>query len=273
MEKKEAVKVDLGEHCIIIDDRMYEVDKALYKKISQKLESSVKPQKVKVRVFSHRKWSKSEINLLGTEKDGAVAKKIGVSTSSVASKRRELGVKPFRSLKRRPQRVWSKEELSLLGKISDTELAEKINVSITTIGNKRRELGIEKFSKPERDWTESEVTLLGTLPDNEVAKKLGIPNHIVYFKRKSLNIQAFNRTTHEDEAPRVIPELNSEEKHLAEELYGIYESSKTIVKAVAKLKTFVKKSKKQDLTKSAEYLLAKHDNFALERCLTLVGLV
>jgi len=273
MKENETAIAGSGDHCIIIDDQLYEVDKTLLEKISRKLESSVKPQKVKVRVFNHRKWSQSEVDLLGKEKDENVAGKIGISTSAVASKRRELGVPPFRSSKKRPQRKWSERELSLLGKVSDTELAEKLNVSITTIGNKRRELGIQKFSKPEREWSDSEVKLLGTLPDNEVAKKLNIPNHIVYFKRKSLNIQAFNRTPHEDETPRVAPNLDNFETKLAEEIYSIYETSKTIVKAVDKLKNFVKKQEKPQLEKAAEYLVARHDNFALERCLILVGVI
>jgi len=273
MKKKEAAMAGSGDHCIIIDDQLYEVDKSLLKKISKKLNSSVEPKKVKVRVFNHRKWSPSELSLLGKEKDQNVAEKVGVSTSAVASKRRELGIPPFRSSKKRPPRVWTKQEISELGKVSDTVLAAKLNVSITTIGNKRRELGVEKFTKLERDWSKAELKILGTLPDNEVAKKLKIPNHIVYFKRKSLNIQAFNRTPHEDEAPRVAPKLNEVEESLAEEIYGIYENSKSIVKAVAKLKLFVKKRDKTQLKKSASYLAAKYDNFALERCLTLVSLI
>lgn len=273
MKKKEAAMAGSSEHCIIIDDQMYEVDKSLLKQISKKLESSSKPQKVKVRVFNNRAWSQSEISLLGKEKDQSVAEKIGISTSAAASKRRELGIPAYRSPKKRPQRDWKSSELKLLGKVSDTELAEKLNVSVTTIGNKRRELGIKKFSKPDRNWTKAEIKLLGTLPDNEVAKKLNIPNHIVYFKRKELKINAFNRAPHEDETPRIAPKLNKAEKDLAAEIFAIYENSKSIVKAVAKLKTFVKKEDPSKLRKSAEFLVASHDNFALERCLTLVGLI
>ena len=262
-----------GSHRVIIDDRMYEVDLELLKVLSKKLEAVAKPERVKVRIFKGRNWSKEEIALLGTDKDETVAKKVGISTSAVAAKRRELNVAPFRSPGNPSQRKWTEEELALLGKESDSEIAHKLNISITSVGNKRRSLGIGRYTKPEREWTQEELALLGTIPDKNIAKQLGLPNHVVYFKRKSLKITAFNRIPWDEELPRDMPRLNSLERQLAEEMYEIYDKSKTLVKAVAKLKTFVKRKDPEKIKRVGSYLIVKHsDNFPLERCLTLVGI-
>lgn len=260
-------------HSVIIDDQLYEVDVALLRTITEKLEAVSKPRKVKVRVFTGRQWSESELALLGKDKDDVVARKVGVSTSAVAAKRRELYIPPFRPPGNPSQRVWSDEELSLLGNASDSDIAARLKVSITTVGNKRRALGISRYSKPERDWSAEEIALLGTVPDKILAKQLGLPNHLVYFKRKSLNITAFNRTVHEDEGPREVPVISKEEEALASQIYDIYDQAKTIIKAVAKIKKETKRQDPKALKNAGAYLAAKYqDNFPLERCLTLVGI-
>ena len=260
-------------HCVIIDDQLYEVDVKLLKSITKKLEAVSKPRRVKVRVFTGRQWTTNEIKILGTDKDEVIAARVGVSTSAVAAKRRELSIPPFRSPGNPSQRNWSEEELSLLGKCSDSELAEKLNISITTVGNKRRALGISRYSKPDRDWSEEELSLLGNVPDRVLAKQLGVLNHTVYFKRKSLNITAFNRTVHEDEKPREAPELKKSEEKMAGQIYDLYDEAKSIVQAVAKIKKFSKKQDPDQLKKVGAYLAAKYqDNFPLERCLNLVGI-
>ena len=260
-------------HCVIIDDQLYEVDVELLKVITKKLEAVTKPRKVKVRVFTGRQWTDKEIELLGKFKDDVVATKVGVSTSAVAAKRRELSVPPFRSPGNPTQRNWSDKELALLGEASDSEIAEKIKVSITTVGNKRRALGISRYTKPERIWSSEEISLLGTVPDRTLANQLGLPNHLVYFKRKSLKITAFNRSVYEDEAPRKAPVLNKTEKGLALEVYEIYQNAKTILKAVARIKKLIRRHDQEELKKIGAYLAAKYqDNFPLERCLTLAGI-
>ncbi|MCM8540777.1 MAG: hypothetical protein NE328_10925 [Lentisphaeraceae bacterium] len=260
-------------HCVIIDDRLYEVDVELLEKITKKLEAVTKPRRVKVRIFAGRHWSAKEVKLLGTDKDDVVAAKVGVSTSAVAAKRRELSIPPFRSPGNPSQRNWTEDEMAMLGKCTDSELASKLKISITTVGNKRRALGIRRYSKPDRLWTEEEIGLLGNIPDRILAKQLGVANHTVYFKRKSLGITAFNRTVHEDEKPREAPELNKSEKLLATQIYNIYLEAKTIVQAVARIKKFSKSQDSEKLKKVGSYLAAEYqDNFPFERCLTLVGI-
>ena len=140
-----------------------------------------------------RRWTKKEIALLGTLTDVAVARKLGISSQLIYTKRRELGI-PARPRKS-PVRTWTGEEIALLGTVPGVAVAEKLGVTRTEIFRKRKELGIPLGQAPKsrRQWAPDEQALLGTMPDSELAAKLGITTAEVTWKRTILRIPRFRR--------------------------------------------------------------------------------
>ena len=131
---------------------------------------------------SRRKWTEEELALVGTDRDKAVAKALGLPAKVVQSKRESLGISLL------AQR-WKEHEIALLGTAPDSELARTLGKPASVIWRKREQLGIPAFElKP---WTEAEIALLGTASDPEVARQLGRLAHVVQAKRERLGIPAF----------------------------------------------------------------------------------
>ncbi len=80
-----------------------------------------------------------EINLLGTESDIAIAKKIGRSRKAVETARLSRGIKSHRE--RQVEERWKKWD-KFLGKIPDTHLAKRVKCSGFAVILRRRKLGI-----------------------------------------------------------------------------------------------------------------------------------
>lgn len=134
-------------------------------------------------------WSRAELDLLGTDSDNKIAKQLGVSSSAVTWKRKELGIAAFHKVKKVR---WSKSRLALLGVMKDQDLAFKMQVSPSVVSSKRTELGIARAPDHRGVWTiKGNLELLGTMPDPQLAKRLGVTNPAIFHKRTSLGIPAF----------------------------------------------------------------------------------
>ena len=130
-------------------------------------------------------WNDETVKLLGTMTDAELAKKLGLANTTVAAKRRSLGI-PGRN-ERLPAIVIPPNLRRQLGKWSDALIASKLGVAASAVSRYRRKLGIApimeaKFLPPEAD------KLLGKLTDSAVAKQYGVSRTSVGNRRKKLGI-------------------------------------------------------------------------------------
>jgi transcriptional regulator with XRE-family HTH domain len=81
-----------------------------------------------------RTWTPSELSLLGTDADDAVAKRLGVSRGTVNKKREELGIPPCheRGYRTQPFATWLSAAIRDAGYNAD-EAAELFRVSPETL--------------------------------------------------------------------------------------------------------------------------------------------
>ena len=83
----------------------------------------------------YRRWTESELKLLGTMPDRAVAARTGHTFRSTAAKRKELGLPPLRI-----HQWWTSAEVKLLGTMPDVHLARRLGRSLEAVACKRQEL-------------------------------------------------------------------------------------------------------------------------------------
>lgn len=76
------------------------------------------------------------LDMLGKQSDRKVAKIFGISSASVAKKRRSLGIADYMSNR------WTPEIIAMLGKRSDASIAKLMGVSSETVFEKRKRLFI-----------------------------------------------------------------------------------------------------------------------------------
>lgn len=155
--------------------------------------STIKMKREELAIAEHhgpRHWSEDEIALLGTLSDPELGKRIGISATAVANKRKMLGIKA--KLSSKPQK-WTQHYLKLLGTEPDASIAYRMKVHPSTVSKKRTELGIPAFvSEHKGIWLNpANRALLGQIPDKELAKKLGITPPAIVYKRKQMGIPAF----------------------------------------------------------------------------------
>lgn len=96
-------------------------------------------------------WADSEIALLGTATDKAVAQEIGRSEDATRKKRRQLGIPACRAVatgNQAAKRPWTMAELALLGAAADCEIAKRLGRSIAAVRAKRIRMEIESYTKP-----------------------------------------------------------------------------------------------------------------------------
>src|SRR4051794_21340007 len=86
-----------------------------------------------------RIWKKSEIALLGTAPDAAIAERLKVSSATVCKLRNELRIPAHRG----QTRGWGTTELGMLGRYSDAEIAKITNRPVTEVIAKRASLRID----------------------------------------------------------------------------------------------------------------------------------
>jgi len=133
-----------------------------------------------------RRWTKTEIGLLGKLPDRKVATLTGRSLAAVQTMRiTNLGL-PCVSGR---GREWTPEEDQLLGAQSDQALAKRLDCCAPTIASRRRILGIRRFWRTYiSQWTAAEDKLLGADTDQAIARKLGRTRKSVTHRRHKLGV-------------------------------------------------------------------------------------
>lgn len=133
------------------------------------------------------RWTRRMIARLGHSPDSVVAAKLGIGRSSVAYKRRVLGIAPFKR-GTTPVFRWPGWALRLLGKVSDAALAERLGVSATLVQTRRNALRISPFVPATRPvkWTPKMLAALDKSPDRAVARRFRITVMAVVRKRVEL---------------------------------------------------------------------------------------
>jgi hypothetical protein len=86
-----------------------------------------------------RIWKKSEIALLGTAPDAAIARQLKLSSATVCKLRNELRIPAHRG----QLRGWGTTELGMLGRFSDAEIAKTTNRPLADVVAKRNSLRIK----------------------------------------------------------------------------------------------------------------------------------
>lgn len=90
-------------------------------------------------------WTAGEEALLGTDHDGAVAKRIGRTVGAVTSRRVKRKVPAFSGWPCGGGPPWTAEELTLLGTADDEVIAKKIGRTVGAVMQKRQVLKIPIF--------------------------------------------------------------------------------------------------------------------------------
>jgi hypothetical protein len=85
-------------------------------------------------MLSRNFWTPERIALLGTDSDGAIAKRLGIPLAAVWRQRTTLGILPHRTCK------WGETELALLRSYTDEEIAEMTGRALQEIAAKRNSL-------------------------------------------------------------------------------------------------------------------------------------
>lgn len=78
---------------------------------------------------------------LGREPDAVIARELGISPTSVLSKRRTLGIAAW------VRHSWTAAERRWLGRVRDRQIARRLGVSTTLVKNERRRLGIDAVAR------------------------------------------------------------------------------------------------------------------------------
>lgn len=83
------------------------------------------------------RWSRDMDQLLGTDFDAAVARRLGVDTEHVARRRRKLGVAAYTW----PQHVWSPEDDSLFVRETVATISRRLGIPTSQVKKRMAELG------------------------------------------------------------------------------------------------------------------------------------
>jgi len=132
-----------------------------------------------------RRWTASEIKMLGQLNDCEVARRLRRSPDEVRRQRIRLGVPPLR-----PQHIkkWTRAEEKLLGIAPDREVARRLGRSAGSVRAHRLALGLHKYHLIIRQWTPGEEKLLGTAEDKVIAALLHRARGSVSQHRRRLGI-------------------------------------------------------------------------------------
>jgi len=90
-----------------------------------------------------RIWKKTEIALLGTAPDAAIARRLNVSSATVCKLRNQFRIPAHRG----QFRGWGTTELGMLGRFSDAEIAKITNRPVAEVTAKRTTLRIGEAKK------------------------------------------------------------------------------------------------------------------------------
>ena len=84
-------------------------------------------------------WTRKRLALLGTNSDGAIAKRLGITPSQVFLQRNRRGIPAFESL-HHGRCNWGQTELGLFRSYTDQEIAKLTGRSVNEVAAKRRAL-------------------------------------------------------------------------------------------------------------------------------------
>jgi DNA-binding CsgD family transcriptional regulator len=82
------------------------------------------------------RWTDAVVSRLGREPDSRIARDLGISSSSVLSKRRTLAIPRW------VRHRWTAAQRRWLGRLSDREIARRLGVSSRLVRTERRRLGV-----------------------------------------------------------------------------------------------------------------------------------
>jgi DNA-binding CsgD family transcriptional regulator len=145
------------------------------------------------RVHQGVAWTAEQLALLGRLPDKAVAARIGVTVTTVARKRQELGISPLWQPARSIE--WSDEMVLSLGRATDAEVARRYGISAYTVFKKRSRLGIPAFIETRAIVRTAELAELLTLPNREVRLRTGLGRDTVRRLREELGIEIAKRSS------------------------------------------------------------------------------
>ena len=138
------------------------------------------------------KWTERLVRLFGKMTDPVLARRAGLSLTTVAKERRRRGIEPFQP--RRPTIQWTAEMIAVLGTDTDRNVGAMLRIPPWSVSLKRSALSIPPYvpppprTNPGHLWTASEIELLGTMPDQKLADLLDIDPSTVMRKRHKLGI-------------------------------------------------------------------------------------
>jgi hypothetical protein len=129
-------------------------------------------------------WDDHALDLMRKYSDKAVAVALRCCESSVARKRRSLGLPTVTRIH------WTPEMEADLHRLSDDQMVSKYNLpsGAEAVATHRRALGIMR--RPRVKWREEWLAQLGSVSDDELAARLCLHKHTVAAKRRSLGIKA-----------------------------------------------------------------------------------
>lgn len=133
-------------------------------------------------------WTAAKLKLLGTMSDRALAGRLGVSATTVSSKRLLAGIPAFGGAGPVAFR-WTRKAEALLGRMSDTEVAERLGLSTRTVRMHRVLVGIPPLGLGPRgiEMTPAILRLLKR-STAEVVEALGISKGAVNTLRRKQRV-------------------------------------------------------------------------------------
>jgi DNA-binding CsgD family transcriptional regulator len=131
-------------------------------------------------------WTKWAVAQLGTASDAEVAKRLGLSRTTVMLKRQELDI-PTHKPALKPI-TWTAEMIALLGKVTDTEVARRFGIHQVSVLRKREELSIppKQHGKPVAR-TRTLRSIL-RLPNRELWTRYAVSPTVAWALRRKLGI-------------------------------------------------------------------------------------
>jgi superfamily II DNA or RNA helicase len=137
------------------------------------------------------RWSEVMIAQLGTAPDRDLAARWHISEASVARKRNDLGIAPYRN----DHFLWTPNHEAQLGTAPDRDLAARWDISKQAVRQRRQKHGIASYEEQLQQaiWTPDAVALLGTDHDRTIADLLKVSVASVKAERKRRGIEAYGK--------------------------------------------------------------------------------
>lgn len=137
---------------------------------------------------NRRKWTPAAAALLGTMPDGQLARRLGLSVSTVATERRRRGVAPFTP--RHPGYEWTPEIVACLGQLPDPEIARRFEIPLPAVKAARRRRGIPGPVNYGVVVPTAELRALLARPTAEVRRRSGLAPSTIRRLRRQLGVMA-----------------------------------------------------------------------------------